>query len=203
MEKRRLVFDEVTKRKERKRVRNFTIATIIIGLILCILVSPLCCIKNYKKEKKEIQKYISISKEIWYEGIKDIPYNEIRIKILDLNNVEYKNVYEKGICNIYDKVQLVMCIENIEIIQESSNITITKGSREIVTIQFNSHGNEKEVEVNKITYVILEIFIIISYMFLAYMSITIYKSAAYKRMVIDMSKNNVSNLILIKKEENK
>ena len=37
MENRKLVFDEVTKRRERKRVRNFKISAIVIGLILCIL----------------------------------------------------------------------------------------------------------------------------------------------------------------------
>lgn len=188
MENRKLVFDEVTKRRERKRVRNFKISAIVIGLILCILIIPLFCIRNYQKEKKEIQKYISICKEIWYSGIKDTQYNEIRIKNIDFNSVEYANIYEKGICNIYDKIQLIIYIKDIKIIQDLNNITIQKGGREIATITFITYGNEKVVEKNKITYFLLEIFIIIFYIILAYMSITIYKSAEYKRMAIDISK---------------
>ena len=148
MEKRKLVFSEAVKQREKKRVRKFTITTIVIGLILCVLVIPLLELKSYENEKNESQKYISVAKHIWYNGIKGIEYQELSIKVLD-TDIEYESIYTEGICSVSDKVQ---------------------------------------IKTNRIAYWLLEMFFIILYIFLAYIFITVYKSAGYRRMVIDMNK---------------
>ena len=83
MENRKLVFSESIKRRERVRVRKFTIITIVIGLILCALVIPLLELKSYENDKKVSEKYTNIAKYIWYNGVKEIEYDELSIKVLD------------------------------------------------------------------------------------------------------------------------
>ena len=89
-----------------------------------------------------------------------------------------------------DKVQTILYMNNIRITQRLNSITIQKSGREIVTLKFLSDGNVRVIEKSKITYVIFEIVSIIIYIFLAYLSITLYKSAENKRMIIDMHKQS-------------
>lgn len=188
MEKRKLVFSEAVKQREKKRVRKFTITTIVIGLILCVLVIPLLELKSYENEKNESQKYISVAKHIWYNGIKGIEYQELSIKVLD-TDIEYESIYTEGICSVSDKVQIILYIDNIIITQNLNSIIIHKeGGRKIVTLKFITNGNEEIIKTNRIAYWLLEMFFIILYIFLAYIFITVYKSAGYRRMVIDMNK---------------
>lgn len=188
MEERKLVFSEAVEQREKKRVRNFTIITIIIGLILSVLVIPLLELKSYDNEKNESQKYISVAKHIWYNGIKGIEYNELGIKVLD-TDIEYESIYTEGICSVSDKVQVSLYIDNMRITQNLNSIKIHKeGGKEIVTLKFITSGNKEVIKTNKIAYWLFEMFFIIFYIFLAYINIKIYKSAGYRRMVIDMNK---------------
>lgn len=191
MKERKLVFNQTVKQREIKRVRKFKSTTIVIGLILCILIIPLLELKIYENDINISQKYISIAKHIWYNGVKDIEYDQLSIKVLH-TDIEYESIYTGGICSVSDKVQVILYIDNIKITQDLNTITIHKvGGRKIVTLKFITNANKEVIKTNKIAYWLFEIFFIILYTFLAYMSITLYKSAEYKRMVIDISKNNI------------
>ncbi len=189
MEKRKLVFNEDVKLRERKRVRNFTIYTIIIGLILCVLVIPLLELKSYKNDKDISKNYIKTVKHIWYDGINNIEYNELIINVLD-TDIEYESIYTEGICLVYDKIQVTLYIEDIIIIQNMNNITInTQGGRELITLKFITDEKKEVITENKIVYWLFEMFFTMFYIFLAYIIITLYKSAENKRMIIDMKKH--------------
>lgn len=188
MKERKLIFSEEIKQRERKRVRNFKITTIVIGLILCVLVIPLLELKSYKNNRNESQKYISIAEHIWYKGIEDIKYNELSIKVVD-DDMEYENINKEGICNIYNKVQVMICMQDIEIIQNLNTITIQKGlsKSKILTLEFIPNENKEVIKTHKTTYVVIEIFSIIFCYFIGYIAITSYEIAEYRRMVIDMN----------------
>lgn len=188
MEKRKLIYSEDAKLRERKRVRNFTIGTIIIGLILCVLVIPLLEIKSYENDKKISQKYMRVAKDIWYNGINGIEYNELRINILD-TAVEYESIYNQEICSIFDKVQVMIYMQDIGIIQDMNTMTIQKNSRKILTLKF-SNENEEVIKTNKVIYVFIEIFSILFCIIIGYVGITSYETAGNKRMIIDMNKHS-------------
>lgn len=187
MEDRKLIFSEYVKHRERKRIRNFTLSTIVIGLIVCVLIIPLLELKSYENDKDISQKYIRIAEHIWNNGISGIEYNELSINILD-TNIEYESIYTEGICSVFDKVQVIIYIDNIRIIQKLNSITIHKGERKLVTLKFINDRKEEIITRNRTGYWIFEVFFIIFYIFLAYIIITSYKSAGNKRIMMDMNK---------------
>ena len=71
-----------------------------------------------------------------------------------------------------------------------NNITInTQGGRELITLKFITDEKKEVITENKIVYWLFEMFFTMFYIFLAYIIITLYKSAENKRMIIDMKKH--------------
>lgn len=195
---RKLVFKEEIKKREENRVKRFKIITIFITFIVCVFII-LFDLWNYNQIKIKTPEYINITKDIWYEGIKEIKCKELNIRILD-SNIKYEEIYNKGINYIgYNKIKLKMHINNrIWIIQNENSITINDDlTGKVATLEFNENDIEVVDEAKK-SFIRLTSSMIITCIGMAAIIIALYTNINSKeeRMIKDLNKLYPNNCIL-------
>lgn len=186
-ENRKLVFDERVRKNEEVRVKRFKAITIFITLIMCTL-SIVYGMYSYTKLKSKSEYYCRVAKQAWYNGVEEIKYSELNIRILD-DSIENIDIYARGINSIeYDKVRISLCIKNtFNIIQKGNTITINNNTKNIATLTFN----EEKVKIMdrskpiSIFWTSILIFFSIS---ICVISIKVYICNGERRMIIDMNK---------------